>query len=80
MARQRAWQEKPEPPLEVMDLDVQRVLEIFEKVRAEGRLKMGDSEARAILEAYSIPVPASKLCARQTRRLLSPTRSATPWS
>lgn len=62
MVRQRAWQEKPDPPLEVLDLDVQRVLEIFEKVRAEGRLKMGDSEARAILEAYRIPVPASKLC------------------
>jgi acetyltransferase len=63
MVKQRAWEEKPDPPLEVLDLDVQRVLEIFEKVRAEGRLKMGDSEARAILEAYRIPVPASKLCA-----------------
>jgi acetate---CoA ligase (ADP-forming) len=63
MVKQRAWQEKPDPPVEVMDLDVQRVLEIFEKTRAEGRLKMGDSEARAILEAYRIPVPAAKLCA-----------------
>ena len=62
MVKQRAWQEKPDPPLEVMDLDVRRVVEIFEKVRAEGRLKMGDSEARAILEAYRIPVPPSKLC------------------
>src|SRR5208282_1036251 len=26
------------------------------------RLKMGDAEARDILEAYRIPVPASKLC------------------
>jgi acetyltransferase len=47
----------------VLDLDVQRVVEIFENVRAEGRLKMGDAEARAILEAYRIPVPASRLCA-----------------
>ena len=63
MAKQRIWQEKPAPPLEVLDLDVQSVVEIFERVRADGRLKMGDSEARAILEAYRIPVPASKLCA-----------------
>ncbi|MGA2106690.1 MAG: acetate--CoA ligase family protein [Syntrophorhabdales bacterium] len=63
MARQRAWQEKPDPPLEVLDLDVHRVLEIFEKVRAEGRLKMGDPEAWAILDAYRISIPASRLCA-----------------
>jgi acetyltransferase len=63
MARQRVWQEKPDPPLEVLDLDVHRVLEIFEKVRAEGRLKMGDPEAWAILDAYRISIPASRLCA-----------------
>jgi acetyltransferase len=63
MARQRAWQEKPDPPLEVLDLDVHRVLEIFEKVRTEGRLKMGDPEAWAILDAYRISIPASRLCA-----------------
>jgi len=63
MVRQWAWQEKPDPPVEVLDLDVARVVEIFAKVRAEGRVKMGDSEAREILDAYRIPIPASKLCA-----------------
>ena len=63
MVKQRLWQEKATPPAEVMDLDVQRVVEVFEKVRSEGRLKMGDTEARDILEAYRIPIPASKLCA-----------------
>ena len=63
MARQHAWQEKPDPPFEVLDLDVHRVLEIFEKVRAEGRLKMGDPEAWAILDAYRISIPSSRLCA-----------------
>jgi acetyltransferase len=31
-------------------------------VRREGRAKIGDAEARTILEAYRIPVPAAKLC------------------
>ncbi len=62
MVKQRLWQDKPAPPLEVMDLDVQKVLQVFEKVRDEGRLQMGDAEARGILEAYRIAVPASKLC------------------
>ena len=63
MVKQRVWQDKTAPPVEVMDLDVQRVLKVFERVRSEGRLKMGDAEARDILEAYRIPIPASKLCA-----------------
>ena len=63
MVKQRLWQDKAAPPAEVMDLDVQRVVEVFERVRSEGRLKMGDTEARDILEAYRIPIPASKLCA-----------------
>jgi acetyltransferase len=62
MARQREWQEKPAPPYEALDLDTQRVVGVFEKVRREGRLQIGDAEARTILEAYRIPIPAAKLC------------------
>jgi acetyltransferase len=39
-----------------------RVTEIFKKVKAEGRLKMGNAEARGIMEVYGIPVPNSRLC------------------
>jgi acetyltransferase len=38
------------------------VAQVFQQVRAGGRLQIGDAEARAILEAYRIPIPASKLC------------------
>ena len=62
MVKQRLRQERKDPPAEVMDLDVHRVVEIFAKVRQDGRLKMGDAEARDILEAYKIPIPASRLC------------------
>lgn len=62
MVKQRLWQEEPVLPYEVLDLDTQRVIETFERVRHEGRAKIGDAEARTILEAYRIPVPAAKLC------------------
>ncbi|HVN95015.1 MAG TPA: acetate--CoA ligase family protein [Syntrophorhabdaceae bacterium] len=63
MTKQRLWQEELAPPYESVDLNTQRVTQVFERVRREGRVKIGDAEAREILEAYRIPVPASKLCA-----------------
>jgi acetate---CoA ligase (ADP-forming) len=62
MTKQRRWQEEVAPPYESLDLDTHRVLEVFERVRRDGRLTIGDAEARTILEAYRIPVPPSKLC------------------
>jgi acetyl coenzyme A synthetase (ADP forming)-like protein len=62
MVEQCHWQERPLPEFEAFDVDRERVAHIFEQVRADGRLQIGDAEARAILEAYGIPIPASKLC------------------
>ena len=62
MAEQRQWQERPLPEFENFDVDRDRVSQIFKHVRADGRLQIGDAEARDILEAYRIPIPASKLC------------------
>jgi acetyltransferase len=62
MVKQGQWQEEPLPTFEHFDVDRDRVAEIFKKVRAEGRLTMGDAEARAIMEVYAIPVPKSRLC------------------
>jgi hypothetical protein len=33
------------------------VKELFAQVRAEGRVTMGDAEARDVLEAYGYPAP-----------------------
>ncbi|HIC94560.1 MAG TPA: CoA-binding protein [Anaerolineae bacterium] len=57
----RRWLERP--PLEVEEFEVnrERVREVFAQVRAEGRVTIGDAEARAILQAYGIPIPRSKL-------------------
>jgi len=37
------------------------VRELFDKVREEGRVSIGDTEAREVLEAYGFPVPKSQL-------------------
>ena len=37
------------------------VKELFDRVREEGRVSIGDAEAREVLEAYGFPLPKSKL-------------------
>jgi acetyltransferase len=61
MVRQREWQERPLPAYETFDVDKDAVAEVFAQVRADGRLTMGDAEARAVQEAYGIPYPKSIL-------------------
>jgi len=61
MLDQRMWQEQPERSPKVFQVDKARVEELFANVRAEERLTIGDAEARAIMEAYGIPVPQSQL-------------------
>jgi acetate---CoA ligase (ADP-forming) len=62
MADHRRWQERPLPEFKTFDADRERVAKIFQQVRTEGRVKIGDADARAVMEAYRIPIPASKLC------------------
>jgi acetyltransferase len=62
MVKQRQWQREPLPAFEHFDVDRDRVAKIFKKVKEERRLTIGDAEARAIIEAYGIPVPKSRLC------------------
>jgi len=61
MVRQKAWQERPQPQFEQLDVDRHAVTEVFQKVRADGRLTIGDAEARTIQAAYGIPYPKSVL-------------------
>ncbi len=62
MADQHRWQDRPLPQFEAFEVNRERVARIFEHVRADSRLQIGDAEARDILEAYCIPIPGSKLC------------------
>lgn len=61
MVRQKEWQERPLPQLERFDVDQGAVAEVLRRVRADGRLTIGDAEARAIQSAYGIPFPRSVL-------------------
>ncbi|MDQ1300302.1 MAG: hypothetical protein QG637_219 [Chloroflexota bacterium] len=53
------------PPLAVEEIPVERekVAQVFARVRAEGRVTMGDAEARDVLEAYGVPLPKAGLAA-----------------
>ncbi len=62
MTTQREWQQISLPEFEVFPLERERILETFARVRVEGRLEIGDAEARSLLEACEISVPASQLC------------------
>ncbi|MFP3854288.1 MAG: acetate--CoA ligase alpha subunit [Anaerolineales bacterium] len=53
--------QEPLPEFESFEVDAEAVAEIFQRVRSEGRVTIGDSEARDILTAYDIEIPASEL-------------------
>ncbi len=55
------WRATPPMQVPVFDVDEDRVRALFDRVRAEGRLSIGDAEARQVMEAYGIPVPQSRL-------------------
>jgi len=54
-------QQVPQEKIERRDVDSDTVRQLFDRVRSEGRVSIGDSEARGILVAYGLPVPESRL-------------------
>jgi len=61
MSRYRHWRERPPLEIKRFDVDREKVREIFDRVREEGRVTIGDAEAREIMQAYGIPIPQSVL-------------------
>jgi acetyltransferase len=61
MMTHRRWRERPPVEPEVFAVDRDRARKVIAQVRAEGRLGIGDFEARDILEAYGIPTPQTFL-------------------
>jgi acetyltransferase len=61
MSRYRQNQEKPPPEYETFDVDKETVAQIIDEVLSAGRVSIGDAEARSILTAYGLEIPASKL-------------------
>ncbi|HJW89088.1 MAG TPA: acetate--CoA ligase family protein [Anaerolineales bacterium] len=63
MAEYREIRSRPKPRYVVFEVDQPAVRETFQQVRAAGRVSIGDFEARRILTAYGLPIPASELAA-----------------
>jgi len=61
MVKHRRWLERPLSEPERVPVDQAKVEEIFRRVQQEGRLSLGDAEAREVLIAYGIRVPRSIL-------------------
>ncbi len=61
MVRQKQWQERPMPQIERFDVGRDAAAQVFQQVKADGRLAIGDAEARTIQAAYGIPFPKSFL-------------------
>jgi acetyltransferase len=52
---------RPETTFEQFQVDNKTVRDLIDKVRGEGRLSIGDAEARSILTAYGLRIPQSEL-------------------
>jgi len=61
MSAYRREQERPIAKVEPCEVCQPPVRELFDRVRAEGRVSIGDAEARDVLEAYGFTIPKSRL-------------------
>src|SRR3954447_1130589 len=61
MARQREWSARPASEYAHFEVDNDRVRAVFARVRAAGRVELGEIEAREVIEAYGMRLPKSQL-------------------
>ncbi len=55
------WRAEKSHPVVEFNVDEEKVKSVFDMCRTEGRLELGELEARKILEAYKIPVPKAEV-------------------
>jgi acetyltransferase len=61
MDRQRRWAARELGEYATFDVDQQRVRALFQRVRDQGRVELGELEAREVMEAYGMRLPQSRL-------------------
>jgi acetyltransferase len=61
MAKYRRIRARPNPEFATFDVDQAATRVVLDKVRAEGRVTVGDAEARRILQAYGLRIPKSEV-------------------
>lgn len=69
MADYRRIKSRPSPEFIRFDVDQDAVRTIFNQVRGENRLSIGDAEARGILQAYGMHIPRSELADNPDRAI-----------
>jgi acetyl coenzyme A synthetase (ADP forming)-like protein len=63
MSDYRQVQQRPDPQYTTFDADKPAVQRVFDQIRSEERLSIGDFEARAIMTAYGLKIPESHIAA-----------------
>jgi len=63
MSDYRQIRSRPEPEYVKFDVDQDTTHKVLNSVREDGRMTIGDSEARQILTAYGMKIPVSELAA-----------------
>jgi len=63
MWHHRQWLNTPPLAVEPLKADNAAIRRVFDRVRAEGRVTIGDSEAREVLKAFGISLPKAVLAA-----------------
>jgi len=61
MADYRQIRSRPAPDYAHFEVDLPAVRQVIDRVRSEGRLSIGDSEARLIMQAYGLRIPRSEI-------------------
>lgn len=61
MERYRRWLERPPQRLVHFQVRKEQVQEVFDNARKEGRLSLGEVEARQVAEAYGLRLPKAQL-------------------
>ena len=61
MSAYRQWRQRPNGTYKQFEVDKQHVRQTFDDVRAQGRLELGEIEAREVMAAYGLKLTASEL-------------------
>ncbi len=62
MVNYRLWQDVQDEEITEFEFDNEKINNIFQKALSKGRLTLGETDAKQIMEAIGMKVPPSKLC------------------
>lgn len=67
LAEYQSIRQRPAPEFPKIEIDKAAIQAVLDQARQEGRLSIGDAEARAILEACGLPIPQSEIAENADR-------------